>query len=140
MEYIAIAYHTAGPTAKIAAIYGLLVVGAAVYSYTGRPDLRLSRVPYLAILAAVFLLFTFGKHAWLGASYAIAEGRLWIPFLAQVGVLIVAGFVLAFIGTARSLDATGKRKLAVLAFIPLVNIGFGFFPASQGENGIRSKQ
>lgn len=130
METIALWYFKQAPLTWIPVWMGFLSIGIGVFVFSRRPLTRLSRVPYLNLLAVTMLTLVVSKNLWNESSYAIAEGRLWVPFLMHVGITAAVGYVLAFIGTARSLDLKQHANLTILAFVPLVNIAFGFFPGT----------
>jgi hypothetical protein len=93
---------------------------------------ELQRAPYFALFALIFLVSIMFEFIWLFSVPAIRFGFLWVIVgVAILGVGII-GYFFGVITVARSRDAFGMGRYAILAVIPFVNLVL-LFKASKTE-------
>jgi hypothetical protein len=102
--------------------YGLIILGAVISSVISRNKSVLLRAPYYAYSGVLFLLLATAQFIWLESLHAMAGGYLWVFFSIDVISYVVFGYFFGIISMARSRDAYGHARNAVLAFIPLANL------------------
>jgi hypothetical protein len=102
--------------------FGLMVVGAIVAGLTHQSASELRRAPYFAFSCLLILLSVSGQLVWLESSAAMSNGYLWVLMFCDMLVDVLVGYGFGVVGIARSLDAYGQRRMAVLAFIPIANL------------------
>lgn len=137
MNKLAIAFLNLGPLETSVVVLLVALLGVAALTFGNFPERRLSRVPYLVFLFAIALGLISSKSLWYELPYAIADGTIWVSLVAQMVMVFLAGFALAYLGVARSLDVVGHRRLGIVALIPYVNILFGFFPSAKSANPVK---
>lgn len=101
--------------------YGLVILGAVVAGIVAKSDTELSRAPYFAYCALITLLVSAAQIIWLQSIPALVGGYLWVLMIVSIAAAVIGGFFYGKIAIARSLDAYGHGRMAVLAFIPLAN-------------------
>lgn len=122
LEDIAIQYIKLGDPAIRAISYGLVIFGAAIAGTVNRSKSELRRAPYFAFSGVLVLASAGTQFAWLSLVPAIKGGYLWSLMAVDVLGGIVIGYFFGVIAMARSRDAYGHGRNAVLAFIPIANI------------------
>ncbi len=80
------------------------------------------RAPYFAYTACVSLLIAISSFSWLNVYGAMEGQYLWLLMLSTVLSYLGGGFAIGVLAKARSRDINGKANLALLAFIPVVNL------------------
>ena len=101
----------------------IIAVGAVIAAFVTRSKTELRRAPYFALSGLLFLLLS-GASMFTSAFIvqAIVGGIFWVIVALEVLATIVFGFFLGRVAMARSRDAYGHGRAAVLAFIPLANL------------------
>lgn len=101
--------------------YGIVVVGAVLAGLTNKHRNELARAPYFAYSGLLFFVTSAAQLVWLGSVPAMTGGYLWVFMLVDVMVSLASGYGIGVVAMARSRDAYGHGRFAVLAFIPLAN-------------------
>lgn len=102
--------------------FGLLILGGLLAMITWRSDLTLLRAPYFAYTGCVSLFIAVCSLGWLNIYSAMANQYLWLLMLITISAYFVGGYVIGILAKARSRDINGKSRLALLAFVPLLNL------------------
>lgn len=102
--------------------YMPFVLGGVIGGLTNKSLVELKRAHYFALAGLIFL----GVSAvnFVGITFiaqALAGGYFWVVVGLEILASIVSGFLLARIAAARSRDAYGHGRMAVLGFIPIAN-------------------
>lgn len=113
------------------------MVGGALSALLSRQTGLMTRAPYFlgnAIIVFVAAL----SMALLIPSAATVEGETtWLFVLCWALVQAACGFFLWRLAMARSRDAYGHAKAAMIAFVPLVNVWLMAVPSREEERDIR---
>lgn len=112
------------------------IVGGILSRIAGKADVKLKRTPYFAYSCLIFLLLSAAQLIWVQSVPAITGGYLWLLMTIDIGASVVGGFFYGKVAMARSLDAYGGRGMAVLGFIPLLNLLLLFKPSQHANLGI----
>lgn len=86
-----------------------------------RSKAELQRAPYFAFAALVYLLSSAILYPGLFVQEALSAGILWTVVAAVYVGIGVVGYFFGAIAIARSRDAFGHGRLAILGLIPLLN-------------------
>lgn len=100
---------------------GITIAGAIVAASFHKSATELRRAPYFAYSGLIFFIIAASQLVWLGSIPAITGGFLWALMSVDIIVGLGAGYAFGTIAMARSRDAYGHARMAVLAFIPLAN-------------------
>lgn len=120
-------------SAYLLAVFGCSFLGAAVGAVRSGDILPMHRVPYFINFALIYLAASAINYISLLAADAVVQGYFaWILLLTLL-LPAICGFVYMRISVARSKDAYDNRRMALLAFIPLVNFVL-FFRQSTSAN------
>ena len=122
LEDLALQYVDLSDSTFKAFNIGILLLGGVAGAITNKSRLELARAPYLVYLALILLFVTATQFVWLGAFAAMAGGYLWGIATVSIISFAVAGVFLGRIAIARSRSAFGHAGMAILAFIPLLNL------------------
>ncbi len=123
LEDLAYQYYITSESNPRTISWGIVVAGAIVAALVNRSASELRRAPYFALQWLLLLLTAIvssGSIAFL--VQAIAGGFVWMVVAVEVLATAVSGFFFGHIAMARSRDAYGHSRAAVLAFIPLANL------------------
>jgi uncharacterized membrane protein YhaH (DUF805 family) len=100
----------------------IAAVGAVIAAFVTRSTSELRRAPYFAVSGLLFLLFAIvSMFTSAFIVQAIVGEMFWVIITLEVLATAVFGFFLGRIAMARSRDAYGHGRAAVLAFIPFAN-------------------
>ena len=123
LEYIAIQYVNQSDGNLRLIGYGTVVLGAMIAAIFYHSQAELRRAPFFAYCGMLFLVSVVAQLVWIGSftSYILGD-FLWAFVLVDVVVGLVVGYAFGVIAMARSRDAYGHGRMAVLAFIPLANL------------------
>jgi hypothetical protein len=138
LETLAFDYVNQSELMLRAISFGMVILGGLLAAATIKVNGRLARPPYFAAFAGLLLLVIVAQFVWLDAVDAVAHGYLGILMLVDLISSLLLGFALCPLAMARSLDAVGHRRMAVLAFIPLANLVLLFWPSDERETCPRS--
>lgn len=119
--------------------YGLAILGGIIGGITDRSVAEIRRAHYFALSGLIFLcvaLVTFGGITFI--VQALVGGFFWVIVAAEMLATIVGGFFIARIAAARSRDAKGHGRMAVLAFIPFANFWLLLTPSENEISATRS--
>ena len=132
MEELAFQYATLSESNPRALFWGISVLGALVAAFTAKSQSELQRAPYYA-LSGFYLLVMALVH--MGAMSflvsAIAGRFFWVIVGVEILIFLAFGFFLGRIAMARSRDAYGHSKGAILAFIPFAALWLLFTPSKK---------
>lgn len=109
--------------------YGIIVAGALVAGMFHKGTVGLRRAPYFAYSGLLFFIAAASQLVWFGSIPAMTGGFLWVLMLVDVVVGLGVGYAFGIIAMARSRDAYGHARMAVLAFIPIANFWLLFTPS-----------
>lgn len=123
-------YVTLSEEALKSISYGLFFLGAAIAGYFHQSNRATHRGMYVFWLGLIFLLVNLGQVVWLSSPAAIAGGYLWVFLYVDITSRMVAGYATTVVAKARSRDAFGNARSAILAFIPLLNLWLLFAPSA----------
>lgn len=115
--------------------YGLVVAGAVLAAFSWSGQGKLKRGAYFAYSGALFLLASVVQFVWLESLAAMAGGYLWTFLLVDVVASVGIGYAFAVIAMARSRDAFDHSRMAVLAFVPLLNFWLLLAPSEHDRPG-----
>ena len=87
-----------------------------------RSKSELQRAPYFAFSALLYLLSSALLFAWLFIPQAMTLSILWVLVFCVFLIIAVIGYGYGVIALARSRDAFGHGRYAILAFIPLAGL------------------
>lgn len=87
-----------------------------------RSKSELQRAPYFAFSALLYLLTSALSFAWLFSPQAVTLGILWVLVFGVFLIIAVSGYGYGVIALARSRDAFGHGRYAILAFIPIASL------------------
>lgn len=121
LEDIAIQYVALDEGAQRAMGFGLIIVGAVAAGILSNSKAELGRAPYFSYTALLLLIIVSVQLVWLYSIQAMIGGYLWLFVVVDVVATVVIGFFCGQIAMARSRDAFGHGRNAVLAFIPFAN-------------------
>lgn len=131
LEEFATNYVIQGPLAMAGYMICLMPIGGLASAFYRKSDSTLARAPYLFCFGSAYLLLSLAQLPWGKTPQAINAGLAWVLMLTSILGNLAFGFVMGRLAAARSRDAYGHSKAAVLAFIPLLNIWL-YFVRSRG--------
>lgn len=106
---------------------------ALIFGFLKTVEVQMKRGTYFLNSAIILFICTLVQSVWLFNPQAIAYGFLFIIVAADILCWILAGIAYVYIAKARSNDAYGHSKFAILAFIPLGNLLL-LFKGSKNKN------
>jgi hypothetical protein len=118
--------------------YGLTILGAIVAGVMNKSEVEIARAPYFAYSALIVLAVYAVQIVWLETLGAMAGGYLWVLMIVSALASAVSGFFFGRIAMARSRDAYGHGRMAVLAFIPLANLWLLLTPSKHTMSANRT--
>ena len=117
---------------------GLFFFGAIIAPMVSRSSVEIARAPYFAYSALIVLALTAPGIVWLQTIPAMAAGGyLWVLVAVQLAASFAAGYTLCLISLARSRDAYGTGRMAVLGFIPLAALWLLLTPSKNAISANR---
>lgn len=138
MEKLAIQYVSQTEDSLRLISYGIILAGALVAAIIHKSTAELRRAPYFAYCGVLFLIGAASQLVWLSTVSAMTGGFLWVLMLVDVVVGVGAGYALGIIAMARSRDAYGHPRMAVLAFIPFANFWLLLTPSKNEVSAHRA--
>ncbi|WP_417463250.1 hypothetical protein [Kordiimonas sp.] len=117
--------------------YGIVITGAILAALTHNHRNELARAPYFVYSGLLFFVTSVTQLVWLGSIPAMIGGYLWVFMLVDVLTSLAVGYGFGVIAMARSRDAYGHGRLAVLAFVPLANFWLLLVPSKTGLSANR---
>lgn len=99
-----------------------VIIGAAITTPFNKSRSELQRAPYFFFMIAISFGATLAESIWLLYVPAILGGYVWALLAAGLSVAMLSGYLYGRAAMARSRDAYGHSRNAVLAFIPLANL------------------
>lgn len=102
---------------------GITVLGFVVAAIVqSRSKGELQRSPYFAFSALLLLISSALTFMWILTEQAVARGVLWMLVGSVFLSIALMGYFYGVISLARSRDAFGTGRYAILALIPLANL------------------
>lgn len=132
LEDFATRYVIQGPYQLLPYNLGLMAVGAIAAAIFPNPKACIARVPYFLGYAFGLFLVCLVHLAGIWTPQAIEAGQAWALMLTSWLAWLAFGFGLWRLAAARSRDAFGHARGAILAFIPFGNLWLQF-RRSQGN-------
>lgn len=129
IEDIAIQYASLSQNTLKAINYGLLIGGAVLAALTRTDIFTLLRAPFFAYLGALIMAANVSQTIWLESIPATVGGYLWVFMVTDLIVMIGSGYCFGILTMARSRDAYGHNRNAVLGFIPIANFWLMLTPS-----------
>ncbi|KHQ54496.1 hypothetical protein [Mameliella alba] len=121
LEDLAIQYVSQSEDSLRMISYGITIAGAVVAPFFHKSTAELQRAPYFAFSGLLFFIAATSQLVWFGSISAMTGGFLWVLMLVDVIVGLGVGYAFGIIAKARSRDAYGHARMAILAFIPIAN-------------------
>ena len=115
----------------------LIAVGAIIAAILSRSTVGIARAPYFALSAVIVFAISVVQTFWLSILSAIAGGFVWLLVLIAFSAQIAAGYMFCLIALARSRDAFGHGRLAILGFIPIANFWLLLTPSKSEISSMR---
>ena len=131
LEDLAYSFISLPERVQNAAATGLFVLGAVLAGATVRSAEKMGRATYFVAHAGIYFAARAFRVHWLLTADAYVGGFLWALFLLEGVVYLGVGYFYAKIAMARSRDAFGHGRMAMLAFVPLANFWLMFAPPKQ---------
>ena len=138
LEEIAIQYVNQTEDSLRLISYGITIAGAFVAAIFHKSSAELRRAPYFAYSGLLFFIAAASQLVWFGSIPAMTGGFLWVFMLVDVVVGLGAGYAFGIIAMARSRDAYGHARMAVLAFIPIANFWLLLTPSKSDVSANRA--
>lgn len=138
LEEIAIQYVSQSEDILRLLSYGVTIAGAVIAAIFHKSQSELRRAPYFAYSGLLFFIVAAGQLVWLGSIPAITGGYLWVFMALDVAIGLTVGYGFGVIAMARSRDAYGHARMAVLAFIPLANFWLLLTPSKNEMSANRA--
>lgn len=122
MEDWAIAYYSLRSEQQTAVSIGFVLLGGLLFAVAKKGVWELERAPYFVYSAMIISLSYFPVVIiWLTYPWMVRNDATWVIVLQTVLIMIVFGYLLALVASARSRNAFGSNWMAILAFIPFAN-------------------
>jgi hypothetical protein len=118
--------------------YGIIIAGALVAAIFHKSTSELRRAPYFAYSGLLFFIYAASQLVWFDSIPAMTGGFLWVFMLVDVVVGLGVGYAFGIIAMARSRDAYGHARMAVLAFIPIANFWLLLTPSKNEVSANRA--
>lgn len=135
LEQLAYKYAQTGEIIQYLINYSAVILGGIIGALTFKSSYELKRAPYFALCAIVYAAVVILVH--VNTQFlisAILNRVFWLVVAVELSILIAAGICFVWIATARSKDAYGHGKMAVLSFIPIANFWLLFTPSQNEES------
>ncbi len=116
---------------------GLFVFGAIIAAMVTRSKIEIARAPYFAYSALVFFAVSAVQIVWLQTGPAMAGGYLWVWVTISLAASIASGYLYCRIALARSRDAYGNGRMAILGFIPFAHFWLLLTPSKDAVSANR---
>jgi hypothetical protein len=107
------------------------IVALLVY---GRTDTTLLRAPYFAYSFLILVAVTIVSFAWYYSYEAITNGTLWLIYAINYLTGAFSGYLYGLLALARSRDAFGTGRYAILAYVPVLNLILHVKPSRNAES------
>lgn len=118
--------------------FGITIAGAIVAAVFHTSSAELRRAPYFGYSGLLFFIAAASQLVWFGSIPAMTGGFLWVFMLVDVIVGLGVGYAFGIIAMARSRDAYGHARMAVLAFIPIANFWLLLTPSKNDVSANRA--
>jgi hypothetical protein len=138
LEEIAIQYVSQTEDSLRLVSYGITIAGAVVAAIFHKSSAELRRAPYFAYSGLLFFIAAASQLVWFGSIQAVTGGFLWVFMLVDMLVGLGVGYAYGIIAMARSRDAFGHARMAVLAFIPFANFWLLLTPSKLNVSANRA--
>lgn len=102
---------------------------ALLFGFLFSVNLRIQRATYFLYVSFIALCTVLSQFIWYFAYEAIANGYLHIISVLDIAVWAVSAYSAVVVTKARSNDAFGHSRLALLGFIPIANFWLLFTPS-----------
>lgn len=122
----ATSYVIQGPYQFFWTNFALMALGAIAAAIFPNPNASVARAPYFFGFALGLFLVSLVHLAWIWTPQAIEAGQAWALILTSWLAWLAFGFGLGRLAAARSRDAFGHARGAILAFIPFGNFWLQF--------------
>lgn len=133
IDDFAVSLLGASELALVLAPFGIILLGGLVAWATDRSAKGLLRALYFAIFGLASFAMAEVQHLMVQFLFpSLAGGYFWAVSSMVVLALFLYGFLLARMSAARSRDAFGSGKFALLFFVPLLGFVM-FFKRSKGD-------
>lgn len=135
MEALAYDYIYAENRALVflALFVGILVGLLPVFS-TG----PIKRSAYFCLNAAVGFSLSMTGFIWTALQALATSGLIWLGVCAELFAFLAAGVAFSTLAKGRAVDGFGKKRYAILAFVPLLNFWLLFKPSRDQTQTVRS--
>jgi len=137
IEDVAIAYTSQAELTITLIGVAFGIVGAILAGFTNRSESELARAPYFVYSSLITFALSVVPIVWLLSVPALAGGYLWVLMVISFAAPMASGFSLSKIAIARSRDACGHGRRAVLAFMPFVNLWLFLAPSKNALSANR---
>jgi hypothetical protein len=107
----------------------IVYIFAIVFGFIKKVDFRLQRGTYFLNSAFIIFLASIASGIYFLSFDAILNGYLFAIVLLDIIIWAVVAYLFLVIAKARSNDAYGHSRYAVLSFIPLANLWLVFVPS-----------
>lgn len=138
LEEIALQYVNQSEESLRLIGYGITIAGAVIAAIFHKNRTELQRAPYFAYSGLLFLIVAASQLVWLGSVPAMVGHYLWVFMVIDVAIGLAAGYAYGVIAMARSRDAYGHARMAVLAFIPFANFWLLLTPSKSDVSANRA--
>jgi hypothetical protein len=102
---------------------------ALLFGFLFSVNLRIQRATYFLYASFIALCTVLSQFIWYFSYEAIANGYLHIISVLDIAVWAVSAYSTVVVTKARSNDAFGHSRLALLGFIPIANFWLLFTPS-----------
>lgn len=126
LEDFATNYVIQGPTQLVGTYIALMGIGAIASVVFPNPSASIGRAPYFFGSALGLFLVSLAHLPGIWTPQAIEAGLAWALILPSWLAWLAFGFGLGRLAAARSRDAFGHARGAILAFIPFGNLWLQF--------------
>jgi hypothetical protein len=135
MEDWAIAFYSLRTEQQAALNMIFFIVGGILFSSTMKGSWEIERSPFFVYSAIIISLsYLPGVITWLTYAQALRSEATWLIVLQTAVIMVLCGYSLALVASARSRNAVGSNWMAVLAFIPVANLWLLFAPPRSDDS------
>ena len=107
---------------EFVAFFGLIVLGFILSAIFNKKGVQLRRAPFFAYINMLGFFGAASGIIWLYWPQALLGGFIWALLLLNFIIYLGIGYIGGKITMARSLDGFGTRKIAVISFVPILNL------------------
>lgn len=131
-EELAVNHFFSGAENLQGIAFGLSFVGSiAAFIVYAKSRTHLARAPYFSLTMLLLVFASAMSFMWLYGFEATAAGTLWTLYAAGFLFALISGYFYGMMAIARSRDAFGTGRYAILSYIPLLNLVLLLKPSKQ---------